>query len=89
MHQAGIGVIVRQLNLLSSFGQEVNVLCPDGNVYSMLVLMMCLIMDHDETKRHCLKAANGCSGAGRRGTAASSAGSAPERDGRGDWGRRG
>ena len=47
VHQAGIGVIVRQLNLLSSFGQEVNVLCPDGNVYSMLVLMMCLIMDHD------------------------------------------
>jgi len=56
VHQAGIGVIVRQLNLLSSFGQEVNVLCPDGNVYSMLVLMMCLVMDHDETERHCLKA---------------------------------
>ena len=60
VHQAGIGVIVRQLNLVSNFGQEVNVLCPDGNVYSMLVLMMCLIMDHDETERHCLKAANGC-----------------------------
>ena len=60
IHQAGIGVIVRQLNLYSNFGQEVNVLCPDGNVYSMLVLMMCLIMDHDETERHCLKAANGC-----------------------------
>jgi hypothetical protein len=26
----------------------------------MLVIMMCLALDHEETERHCLKAANGC-----------------------------
>ena len=35
-------------------------LCPDGNVYSMLVIMLCLALDHEETELHCLKAANGC-----------------------------
>ena len=60
VHQACIGVIVCQLNELSKKGGEVNVLCPDEKVYSMLIIMMCLALDHEETERHCLKAANGC-----------------------------
>ena len=60
VHQACIGVIVRMLNMYSKRGGEVDVLCPDGNVYSMLVIMLCLALDHEETELHCLKAANGC-----------------------------
>ena len=48
------------MNKYSSFGSEVNVQCPDGKVYPMLILLMCLAMDHEATERHCLKAHNGC-----------------------------
>ena len=55
-----IAVFVRDMNRYSSIGGEVDVLCPDGQVYSMLVIMMSLAMDHKATEQHCLKAANGC-----------------------------
>jgi hypothetical protein len=58
--QAAIAVYVSELNKFSSLGQEAMVLCPDGKVYSMLILLMCLAMDHSETEKQCLKAANGC-----------------------------
>ena len=60
MHQACIGIWVRDMNKYSSFGSEVNVQCPDGKVYPMLILLMCLAVDHEATERHCLKAHNGC-----------------------------
>ena len=37
-----------------------DVLCPDGNVYSMLVIMLFLALDHEGAEQHCLKAANCC-----------------------------
>ena len=40
VHQACIGVRVRMLNMYSKRGGEVDVLCPDGNVYAMLVIML-------------------------------------------------
>ncbi len=60
IHQACIGVWVRDMNKYSSLGSEVNVLCPDDKVYSMLVVLMCLAMDHEATEKNCLKAHNGC-----------------------------
>ena len=60
VHQACIGVIVRDLNKYSNVGGEVEVLCPDGKVYPMLIIMLCLALDHEATEKHCLKAANGC-----------------------------
>ena len=48
------------MNKYSSLGSEVNVLCPDDKVYSMLVVLMCLAMDHEATEKNCLKAHNGC-----------------------------
>ena len=60
VHQACIGVIVRELNKFSNEGEEVMVPCLDGKTYSMLVIMMCLALDHEATELHCLKAANGC-----------------------------
>jgi len=60
VHQACVGVLVREMNKYSSPGKEVNVLCPDGRVYPMLILLMCLAMDHEGTEKHCLKAHNGC-----------------------------
>ena len=60
VHQACVGVWVRDLNQYSSLGSEVDVLCPDGKVYPMLILLMCLAMDHEATEKHCLKAHNGC-----------------------------
>jgi hypothetical protein len=53
-------MIVCQLNKYSQVGGEVEILCPDGNVHLMLVIMMCLAMDHKETAKHCLMAASGC-----------------------------
>ena len=41
-------------------GVEVDVLCPDEKVYSMLVIMQCLALHLKETELNCLKAANGC-----------------------------
>jgi len=58
--QACIAVFVRDINQYSSQGQEVDILCPDGKVYSMPILLMCLALDHEATEKHCLKAANGC-----------------------------
>ena len=62
VHRAYIGVIVtvRMLKMYSMRGGEVDVLCSDGKVYSMPVIMLCLALDHEETELHCLKAANGC-----------------------------
>ena len=60
VHQACIGVIVRELNKHSNTGGEVLVQCPDEKTYSMLVIMLCLALDHEATELHCLKAANGC-----------------------------
>jgi hypothetical protein len=60
VHQACIGVIVRDLNKYSDKGGEQPILCPDGKVYSMLVIMLALALDHEATEQHCLKAANGC-----------------------------
>ena len=60
VHQACVGVLVRDMNKYSSPGSEVNVLCPNGKVYPMLILLMCLAMDHEGTEKHCLKAHNGC-----------------------------
>ena len=60
IHQASIAVFVRDMNKYSSRGGEVDILCPDGRVYNMLIILMCLSMDHEATERHCLKAANGC-----------------------------
>ena len=59
VHQGCIGVLVRELNKFSRVGGEVDVLCPDGNVYSMNVIMLFMAMDHQATEQHCLKAANG------------------------------
>jgi len=58
--QACIAVFVRDINQYSSQGKEVEILCPDGKVYKMLILLMCLALDHEATEKHCLKAANGC-----------------------------
>ena len=66
MHQACIGIWVRDMNKYSSLGSEVNVQCSDGKVYSMLILLMCLAMDHEATEKHCLKAHNGCLSCGCR-----------------------
>ena len=55
-----IAIFVRQMNKYSSVGGEVNILCPDNKVYTMLVIMMSIAMDHKATEQHCLKAANGC-----------------------------
>ena len=52
-------MIVLELNKYSKMGGEVDLLCADGNVYSMLVIMLCLALDHEETELHCFKAANG------------------------------
>ena len=60
VHQAGIGVFVRDMNKYSSLGSKVNILCPDDKVYEMPILLMCLAMDHEATEKHCLKAHNGC-----------------------------
>ena len=60
VHQACVGVIVRELNKYSNAGGEVDVLCPDGKVYCMNIIMLCLALDHEATEKHCLKAANGC-----------------------------
>ena len=60
VHQACIGVVVRELNKYSNKGGEVLVPCPDEKTYSMLVIMLCLALDHEATELHCLKAANGC-----------------------------
>ena len=60
VHQASVGVFVRDINRHSQIGSEINVPAPDGKVYSMLILLMCLAMDHEGTEKHCLKAANGC-----------------------------
>ena len=60
VHQACIGVIVRDMNKYSSKGGEAQVLCPDGKTYSMLIIMLCLALDHEATELHCLKATNGC-----------------------------
>ena len=60
VHQAGVGIMVRDMDIHSSTGSEVNVLCPDKKVYAMPILVMCLAMDHEATEKHCLKAANGC-----------------------------
>ena len=49
----------RTEQVLPSWG-EVDVLCPDGNVYSMNVIMLFMAMDHQATEQNCLKAANGC-----------------------------
>ena len=53
-------MIVRELNKYSNKGGEVLVPCPDEKTYSMLVIMLCLALDHEATELHCLKAANGC-----------------------------
>jgi len=66
IHQACIGILVRDMNKYSSVGCEVNVLCPDRKVYPMPILLMCLAMDHEATEKHCLKAHNGCLSCGRR-----------------------
>jgi hypothetical protein len=58
--QACIAVFVRDINQYSSQGQEVEILCPDGKVYKMTILLVCLALDHEATEKHCLKAANGC-----------------------------
>ena len=60
VHQACIGVLVRDMNKYSSLDSEVNVQCPDGKVYPMPILLMCLAMDHEATEKNCLKAHNGC-----------------------------
>ena len=49
VYQAFIGLIVRMQNMYSKMGGFVDVLCPDGNVYSMLVIMLCLALDHEDT----------------------------------------
>ena len=46
--------------MYSKRGGEVDVLCPDGNVYAMLVIMPCLALDHEETELNCLNAVSGC-----------------------------
>jgi hypothetical protein len=66
IHQACIGIWVRDMNKYSSLGSEVNVQCSDGKVYSMLILLMCLAMDQEATEKHCLKAHNGCLSCGCR-----------------------
>ena len=60
VHQACIGVIVQMLNMYSETGGNVDVFCLDRNVYSMLIIKLCLALDHEETEKHCLKAANSC-----------------------------
>jgi hypothetical protein len=60
VHQACIGVLVRDMNKYSSLDSEVNVQCPDGKVYPLPILLMCLAMDHEATEKNCLKAHNGC-----------------------------
>jgi hypothetical protein len=60
VHQACVGVIVRELNKYSNAGGEVDVLCPDEKVYRMNIIMLCLALNHEATEKHCLKAANGC-----------------------------
>ena len=60
VHQASIGVWVRDMNKYSSLDSKVNVQCPDGHVYTMPILLMCLAMDHEATEKNCLKAHNGC-----------------------------
>ena len=35
-------------------GGNVDVFYPDGNVYSKLVIMLCLALDHKDTELHCL-----------------------------------
>jgi len=54
---ACIAVFVRDMNKNSSFGGEVDVLCPDGLVYPILAIMMSIAMDHKATEQHCHKAA--------------------------------
>ena len=47
------------MNMHFNMGEDhgnLDVLCPDGNVYSVLVIMLCLAFDHEETELHCLKA---------------------------------
>ena len=60
VHLACTGVIVRMLSMYSKMAGNVDVLCPDGNVDSMLAIVLRLAVDHEETELHCLKAANGC-----------------------------
>ena len=44
VHQACIGVIVRELNKYSNVGGEVQILCPGGKTYSMLIIVLCLAL---------------------------------------------
>ena len=60
VHQASIGVWVRDMNKYSSLDSKVNVQCPDGHVYTMPILLMCLAMDHEATEKNCLKAHHCC-----------------------------
>ncbi len=60
VHQGGVGILFRDMNKYSSPCSEVNVRCPDERVYPMLILLMCLAMDHEGTEKHCFKAHNGC-----------------------------
>ena len=48
------------MNIYSSLGSEVKILCPNGNVYPMLILLKCLAMNHEGTQKHCLKTHSGC-----------------------------
>ena len=55
VHQGGIGILVRDVNKYSQLGSEVNVRCPNGKVYPILILLMCLAMDYEGTEKHYLK----------------------------------
>jgi hypothetical protein len=59
VHQACVGVIVCELKIYSNAGGEVDLLCPDGKVCCMNIIMLCLALDHEATENHCLKAAKG------------------------------
>lgn len=60
VHQGCIGVLVRELNKYSCVDGKVDVLFPDGHVYSINIIMLFMAMDHQATEKHCLKATNGC-----------------------------
>jgi hypothetical protein len=44
-----IDVCVRDINQYSSQGQEVEILCPDGKVYKMTILLVCLAWEAGTT----------------------------------------
>jgi len=47
--QGCVGVFVRDINQYSSQSQIVKILCPDGKVYDMPILLVCLALDHEAT----------------------------------------